>query len=113
MIDRQHRARPPLEDVKLAGTAPTGWEVSFDPKTLASVKPNETAQVTADHQARQGRRRRRLHDHRAVERRQRVVATSTCGSPCEGSRTLGFVAIGVIVVAFVAARRRVRPFGRR
>ncbi len=36
-----------LEDVKLAGTAPTGWEVSFEPDVIAGVKPNETAQVTA------------------------------------------------------------------
>ena len=38
----------PLEDVKLAGTAPTGWEVSFDPQQRSpTVQPNETAQVTA------------------------------------------------------------------
>ena len=37
----------PLESVKLAGTAPTGWEVSFDPAEVAAVQPGETAQVAA------------------------------------------------------------------
>ena len=37
----------PLEGVKLAGTAPSGWDVSFDPQQIDSIQPNETAQVTA------------------------------------------------------------------
>ena len=43
------------------------------PQDAASVQPNETAQVTADHQAGQGRGGRRLHADRPLQRRQRVV----------------------------------------
>ena len=63
----------PLESVKLAGTAPTGWEVSFDPAEVAAVQPGETAQVAAIIKPAVRRRRRRLHDDRAGQRRQPVV----------------------------------------
>ena len=29
----------PLDDVQLAGTAPTGWDVSFDPQSIARSSP--------------------------------------------------------------------------
>lgn len=37
----------PLTDVKLTSTAPSGWDVAFDPTGLATVGPGETAQITA------------------------------------------------------------------
>jgi uncharacterized membrane protein len=37
----------PLTDVKLDATAPSGWDVTFDPAGLATVAPGETAQITA------------------------------------------------------------------
>lgn len=101
-----------LEDVKLAATAPTGWDVSFDPQTIPSVKPNETAQVTA-----------------IVKPAANVVAgdyamtvRSSAGSQSstvdlrytvKGSRTLGVVAVGVIVVAVGALAGLFVRFGRR
>lgn len=36
-----------LTDVNLTGTAPSEWEVSFEPKTLSSIKPGESKPVTA------------------------------------------------------------------
>ena len=62
----------PLEDVKMAGTAPKGWEISFDPQTIADVKPNETAQVTAIIKPSKDAVAGDYRDDRALERRQRV-----------------------------------------
>jgi uncharacterized membrane protein len=101
-----------LSDVQLAGTAPTGWDVSFDPKTLSSVKPNETAQVTAVIKPAKN----------AVAGDYTLTVRSSAGSESsnvdlrytlQGSRTLGFVAIGVIVFAFVALAGIFVRFGRR
>jgi uncharacterized membrane protein len=101
-----------LSDVQLAGTAPTGWDVSFDPKSLASVKPNETAQVTAIIKPAKN----------AVAGDYTLTVRSSAGSDSsnvdlrytlQGSRTLGFIAIGVIVVAFLALAGIFVRFGRR
>jgi uncharacterized membrane protein len=37
----------PLENVQLNATAPSGWDVKFDPAGLATVAPGDTAQVNA------------------------------------------------------------------
>jgi uncharacterized membrane protein len=101
-----------LTDVQLAGTAPTGWDVSFDPKTLASVKPNETAQVTAVIKPAKS----------SVAGDYTLTVRSSAGSESsnvdlrytlQGSRTLGFLAIGVIVVAFLVLAGVFVKFGRR
>jgi uncharacterized membrane protein len=101
-----------LTDVELAGTAPTGWDVSFDPKSLASVKPNETAQVTAIVKPAKN----------SVAGDYTLSVRSSAGSQSsnvdlrytlQGSRTLGFLAIGVIVVAFAALAGVFLKFGRR
>ena len=101
-----------LSNVQLAGTAPTGWDVSFDPKTLASVQPNETAQVTAIIKPAKD----------AVAGDYTLTVRSSAGSESsnvdlrytvQGSRTLGFIAIAVIVVAFLALAGVFVRFGRR
>src|SRR4051794_31513536 len=101
-----------LSNVQLAGTAPTGWDVSFDPKTLAGVQPDETAQVTAIIKPAKN----------AVAGDYTLTVRSSAGSDSsnvdlrytvQGSRTLGFVAIGVIVVAFLALAGVFIRFGRR
>ena len=102
----------PLENVKLAGTAPTGWEVSFDPQQIASVQPNETAQAVAI--IKPGKD--------AVAGDYAVTVRTSAGSESsnldlrfalEGSRTLGLLAIGVIVIAFGALAGLFVKFGRR
>jgi uncharacterized membrane protein len=35
------------EDITLAGTAPTGWKVTFDPKSVDKIAPNDTKEVQA------------------------------------------------------------------
>jgi uncharacterized membrane protein len=101
-----------LTNVQLAGTAPTGWDVSFDPKTLATVQPNDTAQVTAIIKPAKN----------AVAGDYTLTVRSSAGSDSsnvdlrytvQGSRTLGFIAIGVIVVAFLALAGVFVKFGRR
>lgn len=102
----------PLESVQLAGTAPSDWDVSFDPQQLDQVRPGETAQVTAIVQP----------SSDAVAGDYSITARSSAGSlssnvdlryTLEGSRALGFVAIGVIAVAFLALAAVFMKFGRR
>lgn len=101
-----------LESVKLAGTAPTGWEVSFDPESIASVQPGETAQVSAVIKP----------SDDAVAGDYSLTVRASAGSlssssdlrySLEGSRTLGIVAIGVIVAAFAVLAGVFFKFGRR
>src|SRR5436309_2861018 len=35
------------EQIELSGSAPTGWKVSFEPKTVDRIAPNETKEVQA------------------------------------------------------------------
>jgi uncharacterized membrane protein len=101
-----------LEGVKLAGTAPSDWDVSFDPKTIDSVKPGESAQVTAVV----------TPSSDAVAGDYAMTVKASAGSldstvdlryTLEGSRTLGIVAIGVIAAAAAVLIGVFVKFGRR
>jgi uncharacterized membrane protein len=37
----------PADAVELSSTAPTGWKVEFNPKTVEKIEPNKDAEVTA------------------------------------------------------------------
>ena len=37
----------PAEQVELSGSAPTGWKVNFEPKTVDRIAPNENKEVQA------------------------------------------------------------------
>lgn len=37
----------PAEDVELSGSAPSGWKVTFNPKTIDRIAPNENKEVQA------------------------------------------------------------------
>ena len=37
----------PAEDIQLSGSAPSGWKVTFDPKTVDKIAPNDTKEVQA------------------------------------------------------------------
>ena len=102
----------PLEAVKLAGTAPSGWEVSFDPQQVDALRPNETAQVTAI--IKPGKD--------AVAGDYSITVRSSAGSESsnvdlrftlQSSRTLGIVAIGVIAAAVLVLVGVFLRFGRR
>jgi uncharacterized membrane protein len=101
-----------LEDIKLAGTAPTGWDVSFDPEQIASVKPNETAQATAIVKPASD----------AVAGDYALTIRASAGSQSssldlryslKGSRTLGYVSLGVIAAAVATLALVFVRFGRR
>lgn len=102
----------PLEDVKFASTAPTGWDVSFDPQQLTEVKPNETAQVTAIVKP----------DSNAVAGDYAITIRSSAGSESsnidlryslESSSALGVLAIVVIAIAVLGLIGVFVRFGRR
>lgn len=101
-----------LESVKLAGTAPTGWDVSFDPQEVTSVQPGETAQVTAIVKPASN----------AVAGDYALTIRASAGSQSstvdlrytlQGSRTLGLIALAVIVLAIAALVGVFVKFGRR
>jgi uncharacterized membrane protein len=37
----------PAEDVQLSGSAPSGWKITFDPKTVDRIAPNDNKEVQA------------------------------------------------------------------
>ena len=37
----------PIEEVEMSGTVPSNWKVEFNPKSIASVAPNEKKEVQA------------------------------------------------------------------
>lgn len=101
-----------LEVVRLAGTAPSGWDVSFDPQEIEAIRPGETAQVTAIVRP----------SSDAVAGDYSMTVRASAGSlsseidlryTLEGSRTLGIVAIGIIAAAFLALAAVFVKFGRR
>jgi uncharacterized membrane protein len=108
----QNTGTAALEGVMFAATAPTGWDVSFDPKELTEVKPNETAQVTAIVKPASN----------AVAGDYAISVRSSAGSESsnvdlryslESSSTLGVVAVVVIAIAVLALIGVFVRFGRR
>ena len=55
----------PAEQIELSGTAPTGWKVNFEPKTVDRIAPNENQGSAGAGHARSQGRGRRLRHHRA------------------------------------------------
>src|SRR5690606_36679796 len=37
----------PADNIELSGTAPSGWKVEFEPKTIDRIPPNECAEAQA------------------------------------------------------------------
>jgi uncharacterized membrane protein len=102
----------PLTDVKFAATAPKDWEIKFEPESLAEVRPNETAQVSAVIKPTKN----------AVAGDYALTVRASAGSNSSsldlrygvtGSQLLGVAGIGLIVVAAVALFGVFRRFGRR
>ena len=102
----------PVEEVELSGTVPTNWKVEFNPKTIASIAPNEKKEVqvlvtpgdkaiSGDYVASfraNGRGETASADFRVT------VTTSTLW---------GAVGIGIIAVALLVLLGAVARFGRR
>jgi uncharacterized repeat protein (TIGR01451 family) len=102
----------PVEDVEMSGTVPTNWKVEFNPKSIASIAPNEKKEVqvlvtpadkaiAGDYVASfraNGRGEQSSADFRIT------VTTSTLW---------GIVGIGIIAVALLVLLGAVARFGRR
>jgi uncharacterized membrane protein len=102
----------PLTDVSLSSTAPTDWEVEFEPATVASVAPGEAVPVTArirpQGDAVAGDYGLTLSAAAEGDRQELAVRFEV-----ETSTWWGFVAIAIIVLALVGLGLVFRRFGRR
>jgi uncharacterized membrane protein len=101
-----------LTDVKLAATAPKGWEVSFEPEQIEEIRPNETAQILAVVRPAEG----------AVAGDYMITTRASAGSESanvelrytvDGSRWLGLAGIAAIVGAVAVLGLAFWRFGRR
>jgi uncharacterized repeat protein (TIGR01451 family) len=102
----------PIEEVEMSGTVPANWKVDFNPKTIASIAPNEKKEVqvlvtpadkaiAGDYVASfrvNGRGESASSDFRIT------VTTSTLW---------GVVGIGIIAIALLVLLGAVARFGRR
>jgi uncharacterized repeat protein (TIGR01451 family) len=102
----------PIENVEMSGSVPTDWKVDFNPKTVASVAPNEKKEVkvsvTPSDKAIAGDyvasfRASGRGDSKSADFRVTVL-TSTLW---------GIVGVGVIAVALLVLLGAVARFGRR
>jgi uncharacterized membrane protein len=100
------------EDISLSGTAPTGWKVAFEPKTVDKIAPNDTkevqATITPPEKAVAG-------DYQATMRAnwRGDSASSTFRVSVATSSMWGIVGIGIIGAALLVMVGAVARFGRR
>jgi uncharacterized membrane protein len=100
------------EDITLSGTAPTGWKVTFDPKTVDKIAPNDTKEVqaliTPPQQAIAG-------DYQATLRAnwRGDSASSTFRVAVTTSTMWGIVGVGLIGMALLVLVGAVTRYGRR
>lgn len=101
-----------VDEVEMAGTVPTGWKIEFNPKTLASLAPNEKKEVqvlvTPSDKAISGDY---VASFRATARGEssaadfRITVTT--------STLWGLAGLGIIAVALLVLLGAVARFGRR
>jgi uncharacterized membrane protein len=102
----------PADDIELAGTAPSGWKLAFEPKNLERVAPGETKQaemrITPAANAIAGDYVATL---RATARGE--TASSNFRVAVTTSTLWGIVGIGIIGIALLVLVGAVAWFGRR
>ncbi len=102
----------PVEEVEMSGTVPTNWKVEFNPKTIASLAPNEKkevqAQVTPADKAIAGDY---VSSFRASGRGE--SASADFRITVTTSTIWGIAGIGIIAVALLVLLGAVARFGRR
>jgi uncharacterized repeat protein (TIGR01451 family) len=101
-----------VDEIEMSGTVPTGWKVEFNPKTLASLAPNEKKEVqvlvTPSEKAISGDY---VASFRATARGEssaadfRITVTT--------STLWGLAGLGIIAVALLVLLGAVARFGRR
>ena len=102
----------PAEDVELSGSAPSGWKITFDPKTVERIAPNENkevqAQITPTEKAIAGDY---VTTIRASARGE--SASSTFRVTVTTSTMWGIAGVGIIGIALLVMVGAVARFGRR
>jgi uncharacterized membrane protein len=102
----------PAEDIQLSGSAPSGWKVTFDPKTIDRVAPNDNKEVqaliTPTEKAIAGDY---VTTIRASARGE--SASSTFRVTVTTSTMWGIAGVGIIGVALLVMVGAVARFGRR
>ncbi len=100
------------EDITLSGSAPTGWKVAFEPKTVDRIAPNDTkevqAQITPPEKSIAGDYVTTL---RANWRGDSTSASFRVG--VSTSSMWGIVGVGIIGMALLVLLGAVTRFGRR
>ena len=102
----------PLEEVEVSGTVPTNWKAEFNPKTIASIAPNEKKEVqvavTPSDKTIAG-------DYVASFRANAKGESSNADFriTVTTSTLWGIVGIGIIAVALLVLLGAVARFGRR
>jgi uncharacterized membrane protein len=102
----------PADDVELSSTAPTGWKIEFEPKTVAKIEPNKDAEVTARVTPTE---KSLAGDYMATLRASsRGENASTQFRVTVGTSTVwGLWAIGIVGVALLFMAAAIARFGRR
>jgi uncharacterized repeat protein (TIGR01451 family) len=102
----------PIDEVELSGTVPTNWKVEFNPKTIASLAPNEKKDVavvvTPADKAIAGDY---VASFRATGRGE--SASADFRITVTTSTLWGIVGVGIIAVALLVLLGAVARFGRR
>ncbi|MDB5486558.1 MAG: hypothetical protein JWQ58_273 [Reyranella sp.] len=102
----------PLEEVELSGTVPANWKVEFNPKSIASIAPNDKKEVqvlvTPSDKAVAGDY---MASFRAAARGEQASADFRI--TVTTSTLWGIVGIGIIAVALLVLLGAVARFGRR
>jgi uncharacterized membrane protein len=102
----------PAEDVELSGSAPSGWKITFDPKTVDRIAPNDNKEVqaliTPTDKAIAGDY---VTTIRAAARGE--SASSTFRVTVTTSTMWGIAGVGIIGVALLVMVGAVARFGRR
>ena len=102
----------PADEVELSSTAPTGWKIEFEPKTVAKIEPNKDAEVTARVTPTD---KSLAGDYMATLRASsRGDSASTQFRVTVGTSTVwGLWAIGIVGVALLFMAAAIARFGRR
>jgi len=102
----------PADDVQLSGSAPSGWKITFDPKTVERIAPNANkevqAQITPTEKAIAGDY---VTTIRASARGE--SASSTFRVTVTTSTMWGIAGVGIIGIALLVMVGAVARFGRR
>ena len=107
-----NRGTAPADEIELAGNAPTGWKVSFEPKTVDRLAPGQTREVqaliTPPQKAIAGDY---IASLRASSRGE--TASSDFRVSVATSTMWGIVGAGIIAIALLIMIGAVARFGRR